>query len=285
MKLASYLLDGAAHWGAVTEHGIAPLDPFWPTLAEGLAAGVSALRSRLALVTERVNSAEMQWLAPIEPATRILCVGINYGLHVKEMGREMPVWPSVFVRLVDSFVGHEEPVLCPFASTEFDYEAELAVVIGRSGRHVHEASALEHVGGYTCLSDNSVRDFQKHNAQVTPGKNFSRSGAIGPWIVTPDEIADPQQLEVIARVNGAVMQHGCTADMIFPVARIISYISTFTTLGPGDIIATGTPDGVGAGRTPPVWLRAGDVLEIDIPGIGILRNPVADEPHPVARSG
>ena len=150
-------------------------------------------------------------------------------------------------------------------------------MIGRTCRHATLDNALSYVGGYTCFNDGSVRDYQKHAAQVTPGKNFERSGSIGPWIVTADEIPDPHRLQVICRLNGSEMQHGSTGDMLFSVAKMVSYASTFTTLRPGDLIATGTPEGVGAGRKPPVWMRAGDLLEIDIPGIGVLRNRVIDE--------
>jgi 2-keto-4-pentenoate hydratase/2-oxohepta-3-ene-1,7-dioic acid hydratase in catechol pathway len=277
VKLATYICNGAPGWGVVTDSGMAPMDTAWLALADGLAAGVPALQQALARVVKRLPLSDLQWAAPVASNSKILCVGINYGLHIQEMGREAPANPSVFVRFADSFVGHEQPVVRPLVSTRFDYEAELAIVIGRTCRHVGREQALDYVGGYTCLADNSVRDFQKHAAQVTPGKNFDQSGSIGPWIVTADEITDPHALEVVGRLNGEVMQHGHTADMLFSVAQLVSYISTFTTLRAGDVIATGTPDGVGAGRTPPVWMRAGDVFEIAINGVGSLRNPVVDE--------
>lgn len=277
MKLASYTHNQLPGWGVVTDTGIAPLHARWPTLAEGLAAGTVVLSDALAQQPHRIPLAEVELTAPVAPAAKILCVGINYGLHIAEMKREVPDNPSVFVRFADSFVGHGQPIVCPAASDKFDFEAELAIVIGRTCRHATPQDALDYVGGYTCLGDNSVRDFQKHAAQVTPGKNWEHSGSIGPWIVTADEISDPQKLTVISRLNGTEMQNGQTADMLFSVARMVSYVSTFTTLRPGDVIATGTPDGVGASRKPPVWMKPGDVLEIEVSGIGVLRNPVIHE--------
>jgi 2-keto-4-pentenoate hydratase/2-oxohepta-3-ene-1,7-dioic acid hydratase in catechol pathway len=275
--LASYNLKGNPGWGIVTETGIAPMATKWATLSEGLSAGAAALSSALIQEAVRIPVEEIEWTAPVKPSTKILCVGINYGLHIAEMKREVPAHPSVFIRFADSFVGHRQAIVCPAVSSHFDFEAELAIVIGRTCRHATVGNALAFVGGYTCLGDNSVRDFQKHAAQVTAGKNWEKSGSIGPWVVTADEIADPQQLTVSSRLNGVEMQKGSTGDMLFSVARMVSYLSTFTTLYPGDVIATGTPDGVGAGRTPPVWMRAGDRLEIEISGIGVLANPVIKE--------
>lgn len=277
MKLASYTRNQLPGWGVVTETGIAPLSDTWPSIAAGLAAGSAALSAAEALQSHRIALDDVVFTAPVAPSTKILCVGINYGLHIAEMKREVPANPSVFVRFADSFVGHGQPIVCPGASDKFDFEAELAIVIGRTCRHATPETALDYVGGYTCLGDNSVRDFQKHAAQVTPGKNWEHSGSIGPWIVTADELPNPQRLTVMSRLNGTEMQNGQTSDMLFSVARMVSYVSTFATLRPGDILATGTPDGVGAGRTPPVWMKPGDVLEIEISGIGVLRNPVIHE--------
>jgi 2-keto-4-pentenoate hydratase/2-oxohepta-3-ene-1,7-dioic acid hydratase in catechol pathway len=224
--------------------------------------------------------AGLRLLPPVPAPRKILCVGLNYGRHVAEAGRELPAHPSMFARFADSFVGHEAPVWKPRLSDKFDYEGELAVVIGRAGRHIAARDALSHVAGYTCMAENSVRDFQKHNAQVTPGKNFERSGAIGPWLVTADEVGDPARLQVITRLNGTVMQQGDVSDLIFPIPELIAYISAFTPLSPGDVIATGTPEGVGSSRKPPRFLAVGDTLEVEIPGIGTLVNTVADEPAP-----
>ncbi|MCD0503423.1 fumarylacetoacetate hydrolase family protein [Bordetella petrii] len=277
MKLLSFLHDGQAGWGAQQGGRVAVLTRRWPDLAAALAAGPQAI-AQAADGAPTVPLDRIQYLPTIVAPGKILCVGLNYGRHVAETGRELPAHPSLFVRFADSLVGHQCPVWRPAASAKLDFEGELAVVIGKGGRHIPAARALEHVAGYTCMAENSVRDFQKHNAQVTPGKNFERSGALGPWLVTADEIPDPTVLRVITRLNGEVMQDGQADDLIFPIPELIAYISSFTPLAPGDVIATGTPEGVGARRTPPVFMAAGDVLEVEIPGIGRLSNPVADEP-------
>jgi 2-keto-4-pentenoate hydratase/2-oxohepta-3-ene-1,7-dioic acid hydratase in catechol pathway len=167
--------------------------------------------------------------------------------------------------------------LRPRASEEFDFEGELAIVVGKPARHVPRADALDYIAGYCCFMDGSVRDWQKHTMQFTPGKNFDSSGSMGPWLVTSDEVADPTVLTLTTRVNGEIMQEGRVADLLFDIPALMEYCSTFTQLLPGDVIATGTPGGVGAARTPPQWLKAGDSVEVDIPGVGLLINPVADE--------
>ncbi len=207
---------------------------------------------------------------------KILCVGVNYRPHIAEMGREVPDHPVVFTRFPASLVGDGEPLLRPQVSEQYDFEGELAVVIGRPARHVPREDALAYVAGYCCFMDGSVRDWQRHTSQFTPGKNFDRSGAIGPMVAATD-IPDPAVLELTTRVNGEAMQRGRVADLVFDVPTLIAYCSTFTELLPGDVIATGTPGGVGAARTPAVWLRSGDVVEVEIDGIGVLRNPVRDE--------
>lgn len=274
---------GRPGWGVVEGERVMDLTSVWPDLRTALDAGVEHIVQ--AVQTQdlpRLDLTTLQLLPPIPSPRKILCVGLNYGRHVAEAGRELPAHPSLFARFADSFVGHGDSVWKPQASDRLDYEAELAVVIGRGGRHIPARDALAHVAGYTCMAENSVRDFQKHNAQVTPGKNFERSGAIGPWLVTADEVGDPAQLSVIGRLNGEVMQHGHVSDLIFPIPELIAYISRFTPLSPGDVIATGTPEGVGSSRKPPRFLAAGDMLEVEIPGVGTLTHTVADEParHP-----
>ena len=211
-----------------------------------------------------------------ESARKVLCVGVNYRPHIEEMGREVPDYPVVFTRFPSSLVQHGEAIIRPAASEQFDFEGELAVVIGKPARHVSRDDALDYVAGYCCFMDGSVRDWQRHTMQFTAGKNFERSGAIGPTVAAAD-IRDPAALELTTRVNGAVMQKGRVADLVFDIPCLIEYCSTFTELQPGDIIATGTPGGVGAARTPPAWLKGGDVVEVEIPGIGVLSNPVRDE--------
>jgi 2-keto-4-pentenoate hydratase/2-oxohepta-3-ene-1,7-dioic acid hydratase in catechol pathway len=224
-----------------------------------------------------ISLADIRWLAPTTTETKILCAGFNYRTHVLEMARELPKYPSIFVRFPDSFVGHEQAVIRPGVSDSFDYEAEIAVVIGKEAWRVQPEEALHHVLGYTCMAENSARDYQKHNTQATPGKNFDRSGAIGPWVVTSDEFPDPSKITVTGRLNGEQVQRGSSSDLICSIAGLVAYVSSFTRLRPGDIIATGTPEGVGMTRTPERWLRSGDTFEVAIEGLGTLSNPVIDE--------
>jgi len=281
MKLVSFDQAGRNAWGVVRGADVVVLTQVWPDVAAALEAGAEQIAQAAQAVGMPCRTlAGLRLLPPVPAPRKILCVGLNYGRHVVEAGRELPAHPSMFARFADSFVGHEAPVWKPRLSDKFDYEGELAVVIGRAGRHIAARDALSHVAGYTCMAENSVRDFQKHNAQVTPGKNFERSGAIGPWLVTADEVGDPARLQVITRLNGTVMQQGDVSDLIFPIPELIAYISAFTPLSPGDVIATGTPEGVGSSRKPPRFLAVGDTLEVEIPGIGTLVNTVADEPAP-----
>ncbi len=251
-----------------------------PTLRGALATeGVEGLRQRLEARRKDagVPASSVQLLPPIPDPEKILCIGLNYFLHAQEVNMPVPSNPSVFVRYPNSFVGQGQPVLRPPESEQFDYEAELAVVIGRGGRRISEAQAMQHVAGYSCMAENSVRDWQRHSAQATPGKNFFHSGAIGPWLVTADEIADVSRLEIIGRLNQEVVQRDKLDQLIFSIPRLIAYLSTFTELVPGDVIATGTPAGVGLSRKPQRWLRPGDIFEVEITGLGTLRNPVNDD--------
>ena len=276
MRLVSFRQAGAAKFGAIVDGGIVDLSSRWPSLREAIAG--QAL-GELAAAAKRL-SADLKFddveLDPVIPHPgKILCVGLNYSSHVGEMGRELPTAPSVFSRFDDTLVPSGGNIVRPRASIALDFEGELAVVIGERCRHVPRASALSVVAGYTCFLDGSVRDFQKHS--TTAGKNFPATGPLGPWLVTSDVIADPQRLELTTRLNGAVVQHDTTDHMIFDVASIIEYLSTVTWLEPGDIIATGTPDGVGAGRKPPLWMKDGDKVEVEISGIGILSANVVNE--------
>ncbi len=224
---------------------------------------------------------DIRYVPVIPNPRKILCVGVNYRPHIEEMGSEIPDYPVIFVRFPSSLVGHDEPILRPRASEQFDFEGELAVIIGKRARNVSRDSALDYVAGYSCFMDGSVRDWQRHTSQYTAGKNFHKSGAIGPCLVTADEIPDPSQLELTTYVNGDVMQQGQVADLVFDIPQLIEYSSTFSELMPGDVIATGTPGGVGAARTPPVWLKPGDTVAVEIPGVGLLRSPVLDESSPI----
>jgi len=280
MKLASCTMQGRTTYGVVVNNDLQiPSDEFLkhhPDLKSVLAAG--ATQELLAAVGERVALDKLSFDPPVTHPEKILAVGMNYMVHIKEMGREPPDYPAVFIRYPDSLVGHGQLLVRPRVSEQFDYEGEFAVIIGKPARYVDAAEALSYVAGYTCLNDGSIRDFQRHGSQFTPGKNFPCSGACGPWMVTADEIPDPSVLELTTRLNGAVVQQSPISDMRFSVPDIIAYCSTFTTLQPGDIITTGTPGGVGAGRSPQVWLREGDRVSVEINGIGVLKNEVADEP-------
>lgn len=226
---------------------------------------------------ERVALAEVTLVPVIPNPGKILCVGHNYESHRAETGRAKVAHPSIFTRFADTLVAHGASIVRPATSTDLDYEAELAIVIGRGGRAIAEADAMSHVAGYACFNDASVRDWQWHTSQFTPGKNFPGTGAFGPKLVTPEEAGDLADIHVISRLNGEIMQDQPVRDMIFPIAQIIAYVSGFTVLSPGDVIATGTPGGVGSKRTPPVWMKPGDTIEIDCGPIGTLANTIADE--------
>lgn len=226
---------------------------------------------------DEIPLSAVQLLSPIGPAAKILCVGFNYGDHIREAKAEIPAYPSIFVRFASSLAGHEQPVVAPAVSDQFDYEGEFGVVIGKPAWRVSRADAMAYVGGYTCIAENSVRDFQFHSRQATAGKNFPHSGACGPWITSADEVANVASLEMTVTLNGEQVQHCSIGDLIFDIPALIEYISQFTPLVPGDVISTGTPAGVGGSRTPPLWLKAGDRLEIDVPGVGLLANTVVDE--------
>lgn len=218
-------------------------------------------------------------LAPPVPSPhRILCIGVNYATHRAESDRpsDSP-YPTVFVRFPSSVVGHDVAIERPHVSDRFDWEGEMALVIGRRGRYIPAADALSYVAGYTCFNDGTIRDYQRHTSQFVPGKTFDRSGSCGPWVVTTDEIPDPSALHLRTLLNGEEMQSAPTSNLIHDVPALIAYCSEFTTLEPGDLIVTGTPGGVGYARTPPIFMAPGDVVEVEITGIGTLRNTVVDE--------
>jgi 2-keto-4-pentenoate hydratase/2-oxohepta-3-ene-1,7-dioic acid hydratase in catechol pathway len=280
MRLLSFRRDGALKFGVVVDGGVVDLstrlDRRWLSLRAAIGAKALpqlAAAAKGAPVDFKLD--EIEFAPTIPDPAKIICVGLNYSSHVGEMGRELPKVPSLFSRLHDTLIGHGSPMVRPRASTHFDFEGELAIVIGESCRAVPKARALSVVAGYSCFVDGSVRDFQKHS--VTAGKNFPSTGPLGPWMTTAEEIPDPQKLSLTTRLNGNVVQKDTTDHMIFDVATIIEYVSTFTPLAPGDVIATGTPDGVGAGRKPPLWMNAGDRLEVEISGIGTLSTHVVDE--------
>ena len=278
MKIASLAAGG---YGVVADDGIRPVPEAvlarYPTLRSAIAGDVLGWVAETAVAEQPVPHDQLALLPTLPDAGKIICIGMNYREHIKEMGREPPRYPAFFLRTNDSLVGHGQAVIRPRVSDKFDWEGELAVVIGRTARHVRRDEALDHVAGYTILQDGSLRDYQEHTSQFTAGKNFHQSGAMGPWLVTADEIPDPSVLTLETRVSGEVMQQGELADLCIDVPAILEYLSDIFELRPGDVIATGTPSGVGAGRRPPRWLAAGDTVEVEISGIGLLRNPVADE--------
>lgn len=281
MKLASFHNGPAAVYGIVAGDGLRPApEAFrrrYPELRQVLAAGVLAGLQDATTDVPAVDPAAVRFDPVIPLPGKILCVGVNYLAHIREMGREPPDYPTLFVRFPDSLVGHGQPIVRPRVSHQYDYEGELAVVIGRRARYLKATEALRYVAGYTCFLDGSVRDYQRHTTQFIPGKNFPATGSLGPWLVTADEIPDPARLTLKTRVNGEVLQSAPISDLCIDVPQIMAYCSEFCQLNPGDIIATGTPSGVGFARTPPRWLQPGDVVEVEISGIGILKNTVADE--------
>lgn len=282
MKLASFIVQGRSTYGVVDGDQVIDLESLKLTFGTDLKQAIA--NNRLADLTSvvlaslpRIPLAEVTFLPVIPNPGKVLCIGINYATHVRETGREMPTYPMIFTRFADSQTAHLQPIVRPKASHKLDFEGELAVVIGKPARHVKQADALDYVAGYACYNDGSVRDWQKHTIQFIPGKNFPNTGGFGPWLITSDEIGDPQDLELTTRLNGEVMQHTSTSDMIFDVRKLIEYCSTFTELAPGDVIVSGTTGGVGAFREPPVWMKPGDEVEIEISRIGILRNSIVDE--------
>jgi 2-keto-4-pentenoate hydratase/2-oxohepta-3-ene-1,7-dioic acid hydratase in catechol pathway len=279
MRLASIQLDGKPVWGRVEGDEIIVPDKAFlhakPTLQDAIAAGSLGMLTDVR-ESARVPVAEAVFNPLLPNPGRIICVGINFKAHMKEMGRDEPEYPWLFVRWGASQVGHKQPLIHPGVSEKYDFEGELALVIGKTARHVQAKDALDYVAGYTCFMDGSVRDWQNHGSQFTPGKNFHQSGSFGPWLVTSDEIPDPSVLKLETRLNGAIMQQAPISDLKFDVPALIEYISTFAELQPGDVISTGTPGGVGFARKPPVWLKDGDTLEVEVDGVGVLSNPVKE---------
>ncbi|WP_156680798.1 fumarylacetoacetate hydrolase family protein [Sphingomonas profundi] len=278
MRYATVLIEGQARWGRVVDDKILLLDALHPTLKAAIAAGALASGELDRAAGEAIDLSAVRFLPPITEPGKILCIGLNYENHRRETGRAEVAHPTVFTRFPDSQVGHEAAILRPPESIKLDYEGELAVVIGKGGRRIAAVDALDHIAGYSCYNDGSVRDWQAHTIQFTPGKNFPQTGAFGPWLVTPDEFGPPATQTLQTRLNGQVMQHARLADMIFPIDQLIAYCSTFTPIAPGDVIVTGTPGGVGAKRDPQVFMKPGDTVEIEIDGIGVLANVIADEP-------
>ena len=281
MKLVSYRVDGRSTYGAVLDTGVVEIPPLRgdlpATLKGALGLGRGELETVLAAATSLRGPAvdELDLLPAVPDPGKVVCVGVNYADHRSETGRTEAAYPTLFVRFADSQVGHGRAVRVPDVSTALDYEGELAVVIGEPAYAVAPQDAMSHVAGYSCFDDLTVRDFQRHSSQFTPGKNFLGVGAFGPWLVTADEVPDVAALRLQTRVNGEVRQSARVSEMIFPIPELIAYITSFTRLEPGDVVVTGTPGGVGFVRNPPLLLAAGDVVEVEIEGVGLLRTPIA----------
>lgn len=279
MKLVSFRKEGRSAYGIVVGDGIvdahARLGAAYPTLRSTIdPAGLSQLASMAAEAPD-LPLAAVELLPVVPDPDKIFCIGVNYLSHLIETGRPRPDHPMVFMRVASSQAGHLQPILKPHESEQLDFEGELAVVIGRGGRRIAAADAFGHVAGYACYNDGSIRDWQRHTTQFAPGKNFDNTGGFGPWLITADEIPDPSRLTLTTRLNGVVVQHAPVSDLVFDVPDLIAYLSSFATLAPGDVIVTGTTGGVGAFREPQLWMRPGDVAEVEIDGIGTLRNPIA----------
>lgn len=281
MRFASFWRNDDIEWGVVDGDRLFPAEADLRRRFSSLRQLIAADALREAFDQHRawaaVPVADVQWAPLIPDAGKIICVGLNYEMHRKETARPEVANPTIFTRFADSQIGHGTPMIKPHVSDKLDFEGELAVVIGRGGRAISAPNALDHIAGFSCYNDGSIRDWQAHTMQFTPGKNFPNTGAFGPVLVTPDEFGDIPSKRLQTRLNGQVMQEAYFADLIFPLDRLIEYISTFTPLSPGDVIVSGTPGGVGAKRSPPVFMAQGDVIEVEIDGIGILRNPIANE--------
>ncbi len=283
MKLVSYRDRGEETFGAVVDGGVAELKARlggrYADLGAVLAAGALAEAEKAASgAAADASLDDIDYLLPVPNPPKIFCVGRNYRAYheVQEEGKA-PEYPSIFGRFTSSFTAHGKTLLKPTESDQLDYEGELGVIIGTPGRHVPASHALDYIGGYTCMNEGTVRDWSKRGTQNCPAKNFYRSGSIGPWMVTADEIADPMKLHIRTTVSGDLRQDGGTELMIFDIAYVIAHISKFTRLEPGDIIATGSPGGSAIEMDPQAWLKAGDALEVDIKGVGTLKNPVEAE--------
>lgn len=279
MKLTSFVINGVTTYGLFINNKIHPVtgafQKRYPDLVSVFAA--DALSELQTALSEPVEESEITFLPLIPRPNKVIAIGLNYVSHIKETGRDAPKHPIIFNRYANSQVGHNQALIRPTASDKLDFEGELGVVISKSCRHVAKEDAESVIAGYCCFNDGSIRDFQRHTSQFGPGKSFYKSGSFGPYLVTPDEAPKPDDMVLTTRLNGNVMQHTGVDDLLFKVPDLIHYASTVTELEPGDVIATGTTSGVGLFRDPPVFMKPGDVVEIEITGLGILRNTIEDE--------
>jgi 2-keto-4-pentenoate hydratase/2-oxohepta-3-ene-1,7-dioic acid hydratase in catechol pathway len=281
MKLASFAVSGTATWGVIDGDSAVDVGSVlrsqYPDLKSAIAGNAWGAVKDAAGKAPRHALKSITWLPVVGNPDKILCVGLNYEMHRKETGRPDSEHPTMFVRFNNSQIGHLADLVRPHVSTQFDYEGELAVVIGKPGRYIKRDKAFEHVAGYACYNDATIRDWQRHTSQFTPGKNFPATGPFGPWMVTPDELGELAHRRIQTRVNDLVVQDAKLGDMIFDIPTIIEYCSGFTRLEAGDVIATGTPGGVGFRREPQLFIKPGDTVHVEIDGVGHLINGVVDE--------
>ena len=287
MRLVTFQDNGNERLGVLAGDSVVDLSKAAPDLPRNLTALIRAGKDSFAAAERAAKSApaaaripltRVKLLPPVTRPGKIICLGLNYADHATEGGHAKPTYPSFFMRAASSLTAQGEPIVRPPCSTQLDFEAELAVIVGRTARHLAEADALSIVAGYSCFNDGSIRDYQRKTGQWTIGKNFDRTGGFGPWMVTPDELPPGAAgLSIQSRLNGQVMQNANTRDMLFPVAETIALLTECLTLEAGDVIVMGTPAGVGHARKPPVWMKQGDTIEVEIDGIGVLSNPIRDE--------
>jgi 2-keto-4-pentenoate hydratase/2-oxohepta-3-ene-1,7-dioic acid hydratase in catechol pathway len=282
MKLISFKHKGKNSFGAVTGDKVIDLQTAFAGRATDLksliAANLVAEASAFIKTAQAsIALADVEFLPVIPNPGKIVCVGLNYGEHVRETGREITESPALFLRLNESQVAHGQDIIRPPESHRLDYEGEIAIIIGKGGRRISEADSWSHIAGYSCYNDGSIRDWQVATSQWTPGKNFYRTGGFGPWMVTSDEIKPNQKMTLVTRLNGQELQRASTDMMIHSIPRQIAYISTFIPLEAGDVIVTGTPGGVGNKRTPQLFMKPGDIVEIEVDAVGVLRNGIRDE--------
>jgi len=280
MRLSTVKIVGRTTWGVIEGETFrdagAVLAGRYADLKAAIAANFEGV-AEAAASSAATPISDVEWLPVVPNPDKILCVGLNYETHRKETGRSEVENPTIFARYANSQTGHLAPIVRPKVSTHLDFEGELAVIIGKPGRYISRAEAMSHVAGYACYNDGSIRDFQYHTHQFTPGKNFPDTGAFGPWMMTPDELGPLPDLRLQTRLNGQVVQDATFSQMIFDLARQIEYCSSFTRLEVGDVIVSGTPGGVGAKRTPPLWMKAGDIVEVEVDKLGKLQNSIVDE--------
>ena len=283
MRFLTFSAKDKRSWGVVTEKGIIDLGArYGGSLHQAIQDdSLAAMGEFAAGLDADTDPADIQYLPPIATPEKIACIGVNYANRNSEYRDDSddPQWPSLFMRTIDSFTGHEQPLWRPPESHQLDYEGEIVLVIGKAGHRIPQEDALAHIAGLTLMNEGTLRDWVRHaKFNVTQGKNFVHSGSIGPWLVSADEFPGYDQLTLSTRVNGERRQHDTTANLMFPFAYLISYLSTFFILKPGDLISTGTPLGAGARFDPPRFLAPGDSVEVEVPGIGLLRNGVIDDP-------